>query len=87
MAGPMKADKAQVRQVLRDVESAYMAKRRELRQQAYEAERALAAQYAAEMNQRAAQYGYTANARAVGSQGGQPIGWTRGFMVETTLQG
>lgn len=86
MSGPMTADRAQVRQMLRDIERSYMMKRAELRQQALDAERALAQQYADEMNRRAAQYGVSANAKAIGSQGGQPIGWTRGFMVESRIR-
>lgn len=86
MAGPMNADKAQVRQMLRDIEAAYMVARREQRQQAFEAERALAQKYADEMNRRAAQYGHTANARPSVSQGGAPIGWTRGFMIASTAR-
>lgn len=85
MAGPMKAEKAQVQQMLKDIRRAYMMKRAELRQQAYNAERELAARYAAEMNRRAAEYGYTTNIQPIGSQGGNPIGWTRGFMVDPNL--
>lgn len=85
MAGPMTANRGQVQTMLKDIERAYMMKRRELRQQAYEAERALAQQFAEEGRRRASQYGMSVDGRAVASQGGAPIGWTKGFAVEFRL--
>ena len=79
MAGPMKADKAQVRQMARDIERAYMLERSAARGRAFDAEKAIAQKFADEINRRAAEYGYTANARPMRSQGG---GWSMGWMVD-----
>jgi len=77
------ASKAQVRQMVRDIEQSYRTKRAEERNKAFESERVLAQKFADEINRRAAQYGYAANARPVASQGG---GWLRGWTVQSTLQ-
>lgn len=58
MAGPMKATKAQVQGMLRDMEKSFERERNAMRTQRYAAEEALANRYIAEMKRRAAEYGF-----------------------------
>jgi hypothetical protein len=74
----LKATKEQVKQMLKDMEASFMRERNAARVKALEAEGALAQKYADEMKRRAAQYGYVIEASVTFSQGGNPVGWTRG---------
>lgn len=74
----LKATKEQVKQMLKDMDASFMRERNALRVKAFEAEGALAQKYADDMKRRAAQYGYVIEAGVTFSQGGNPIGWSRG---------
>jgi hypothetical protein len=79
MAGPsMEASKAQVRQLLKDLDSSFMRDRNALRARALEEEGNLARKYADEMKRRAAEYGVSVETGVTFTQGGNPQGWTRG---------